>query len=212
MANKTIYGKRRQGKSTLALALALEGSNRVIVFDPNGQFPLIGAIPIEQVADWAQATRNRPGYWLARVGPLDSDVIDETFAEFAEILFDERNLAIIVDEAHMLQKPSYIHPALDRWNRRSPESVNLIQTTHRIVDCHVDSRYHADDVFIFYAYLPRELKMIEESFGPKGVSQHICKLKEHHVLHWRKAVGGIPQISVWDKSEEWFINLENDNR
>lgn len=212
MSNITCYGKRRQGKSTLALSLALTGSNRVIVFDPNGQFPLIGEIPIEKVGEWAEYTRDKPGYWLARVGPLDSDEVDDVFSTFAESLFTERNLSVIVDEAHMLQKPSYIHPSLDRWNRRSPESVTLIQTTHRIVDCHVDSRYHADEVFIFYAYLPRELKTIEDSFGPKGISEHIKQLKEHHVLHWRKAVGGIPKISIWDKPTEWYMNLENDNR
>jgi len=212
MSNKVIYGKRRQGKSTLALALALQGSNRVIVFDPNGQFPLISAIPIDGVAAWAESTRDNQGYSLARVGPIDSEDIDDYFSSFAEDLFAEKNVSVIVDEAHMLQKPSFIHPALDRWNRRSPESVNLIQTTHRIVDCHVDSRYHADDVFIFYAYLPRELKTMEESFGPKGISRYIERLQEHQVLHWRKATGGVPKISIWDKSEEWYINLENDNR
>jgi hypothetical protein len=117
---------------------------------------------------------------------------------------------VIVDEAHMLQGSNSLDPNLDRWNRESSSDVEVIQTTHRIVDAHPDSRYHADNVFFFYAYLPRELKTVSESFG-SDVASALPKLGKHQLIHWHRAPGGIPVWIVWEDGSDWYIDLENNN-
>lgn len=209
--NDLLYGTRRQGKSTLAMALATERSKRVVIFDPNGQFPVVQAIRMEDLTEWLAETPEKPGYHIIRVGPFDTEHVTSAFDQFSEILFGEPDLSVIVDEAHMLQGQGWIDPNLDRWNRRSPASVTVIQTTHRIVDAHPDSRYHADNVFFFFTDNELELRTISKNFG-KEVSEEIPKLGLHQVLHWWREIGGYRRWSVWDDGEEWYIDLENQNR
>lgn len=209
--NDLVYGTRRQGKSTLALALAVTGHKRVVIFDPNGQYPLFAAVPIEHVREALSEHEDEPGFIVLRVGPFDTEYVPQAFMEFSEALFAEPDLSVIVDEAHMLQGKGWLDPNLDRWNRRSPASVDVIQTTHRIVDAHPDSRYHADNVFFFFADLERELKAIREGFG-EDVAAQVPRLKEHEVLHWWRESGGIRRWSVWRDPSAWFIDLKNENR
>lgn len=212
--NTLIYGKRRQGKSTLALALAMSEHPVTVVFDPNDQFPNIERI--SDMESWLGNSRRetsdgKPILVVGRVGPIDTGEVSIEFGLFMNHLWEERDISIIVDEAHMLQGSNSLDPNLDRLNRRSAASVLAIQTTHRIVDAHPDSRYHADDVYFFYAYLPRELKTIRENFG-EDVALEVPKLKPFQVIHWHKATGGVPEWEVWEDGSEWFIELGNDNQ
>jgi len=209
--NTTIFGKRRQGKSTLAMALAVTWHNRVIVFDPNDQLPIIGSVSVGELASWISSHPENGSYQFVRVGPFDTEDVPDEFAGFSSSLWECRGVSIIVDEAHMLQGGNSLDPNLDRWNRRSTSDVAVIQTTHRIVDAHPDSRYHADHVFFFYAYLSRELKTIRENFGD-DTARLVPGLRPHQVVHWTKAAGGIPVVEVWPDGREWFIDLENENQ
>lgn len=209
--NTTIYGKRRQGKSTLALALATTWHNRVVVFDPNDQFPILRSISVGELSAWVDAHPENGSYQFIRVGPFDTEDVPDEFNNFSAALWERRDLSIIIDEAHMLQGNNSLDPNLDRWNRRSTADVAVIQTTHRIVDAHPDSRYHADNVFFFYADLSRELKTIRENFGDR-TAMLVPKLHPHQVVFWTKAVGGRPVAEVWPDGNEWFINLENQNQ
>lgn len=214
--NDLVYGTRRQGKSTLALALAVERARRVLIFDPNGQFPVVQSIRIEDIPDWLAVStsaleENPSSYHVVRVGPFDTEYVPVAFEQFSEILYQVPDISVIVDEAHMLQGPQSLDPNLDRWNRRSPASVTVIQTTHRIVDAHPDSRYHADNVFFFFTDNTLELKTIAKHFGQE-VSDSIPRLGLHQVLHWWREKGGFRRWSVWTKGDEWFIDLENENR
>jgi len=206
--NTLIYGTRKQGKSTLAVALAVSEHDRVVIFDPRGTFPVFQSFQIEEIH--GRLASHRGGIQFTRVGPYDTDEVSDAFAEFTRVTREQENISVIVDEAHMLQGGNSLDPNLDRWNRESSSSVAVIQTTHRIVDAHPDSRYHADNVFFFYAYLPRELKTIRENFGD-DVAQMVPSLKRHQVIHWHKATGGIPVFVVWERGEEWYIDLENNN-
>jgi hypothetical protein len=214
--NDLLYGTRRQGKSTLGLALAVERSRRVVIFDPNGQYPVIQAIRIDDLPNWladssAALIENPRGYHVVRVGPFDTEYVPIAFDQFSEVLYQVNNLSVIVDEAHMLQGPQSLDPNLDRWNRRSPASVTVIQTTHRIVDAHPDSRYHADNVFFFFTDNELELKTISKHFGAE-VSKAVPTLGLHQVLHWWREKGGFRRWSIWKDGGEWFIDLENENR
>lgn len=210
--NVLIYGKRRQGKSTLALALSLAFSRKVLIFDPNDQYPRIVRVnPDEwfsQIKEEEEDGEHR--IHLGRVGPFDSDEIEERFSEFSESVYSVPDISVIADEAHMLQGQNWIHPDVDRFNRRSPKSVVFLQTTHRIVNAHPDSRYHADHVFFFRADLPREIKTIGENFGPE-VASVVPILGPHEALHFWREKGGIARYSTWDKPVEWYIDLGNQN-
>lgn len=205
--NVLIYGKRRQGKSTLALSLSLAFHRRALVFDPNDQYPLIARVDPRK---WIVETSELDKVYLGRVGPFDSDEIEEEFKAFAEAVYGIGDISLIADEAHMLQGQGWIHPDVDRFNRRSPQNATFIQTTHRIVNAHPDSRYHADHVFFFRADLPREIKTIGENFGPE-VAAAVPVLGPHELIHFWREKGGIPRFSTWLNPAEWYINLGNNN-
>lgn len=214
--NDLIYGTRRQGKSTLALSLASERSKLIVIFDPNNQFKVVRSVDIQDLPEWLSQSRLElservVSFSVIRVGPFDTEQIAKAFEQFSEILFNESDISVIVDEAHVLQGVGWLDPNLDRWNRRSPASVTVIQTTHRIVDAHPDSRYHADNVFFFFSDNQLELKTIAKNFG-KDVADVVPTLKAHQVLHWWREIGGIRKWSVWPDGREWFIDLENENR
>ncbi len=214
--NDNVFGVRRQGKSTLAMALALERNHRAAIFDPNGQFTVIRSVPIEELPMWVEDSRKTllrepSSYCIIRVGPFDTEYVEEAFGQFSEILFAVPDLSVIVDEAHMLQGINYIDPNLDRWNRRSPASVLVVSTTHRIVDAHPDSRYHSDNVFFFFTDDELELRTISKKYGPE-VAEQVQRLKLHQVLHFWREEGGFRKWSVWDDGSEWYVDLENENQ
>lgn len=206
--NTLIYGTRKQGKSTLAIALAVTAHDKVLIFDPRGTFPVFASYPISAIPSRLDGYRG--GLQFTRVGPFDTDEVEDAFAEFTSLTREREDISVIVDEAHMLQGSNTLDPNLDRWNRESTRSVEVIQTTHRIVDAHPDSRYHADDIFFFYADGPRELKTIRENFG-SDVADAIPRLGKHQVIHWHRAVGGFKAWIIWDNGEDWFFDLENNN-
>ncbi len=207
--NTLIYGTRKQGKSTLAVALAVNAHDRVLIFDPRGTFPVFRAFEIEDIPGRLDA-HEEGQIQITRVGPYDTDEVSDAFSEFTRVSRDREDISVIVDESHMLQGANSLDPNLDRWNRESSSSVEVIQTTHRIVDAHPDSRYHADNVFFFYAYLPRELKTVRESFG-EDVALALPTLKRHQLIHWYRAPGGVPVWIRWDNPNDFYIDLENNN-
>jgi hypothetical protein len=206
--NTLIYGTRNQGKSTLAVALAVAEHDRILIFDPRGTFPIFQSFPIDALDERLRSYRG--GIQITRVGPFDTDEVTDAFAEFTRVTREHEDISVIVDESHMLQGSNTLDPNLDRWNRESSSSVTVIQTTHRIVDAHPDSRYHADNVFFFYADGPRELKTIRENFG-SDVGDAIPRLGKHQAIHWHRAVGGFKTWIVWENGEDWYIDLENNN-
>jgi hypothetical protein len=213
-----IYGKRKQGKSTLAFSIAIAEHPRVLVFDPSGNFPTVRTIKLDQVRDWLNKFQDAEvgsEYTFARVTGFRTEDIPEAFAEFCDALFDgdtfEHELSVIVDEAHMLQGRNYIDPNLDRIQRKVPSDSTLIETTHRIVDSDVNTRYHVDVFFFFYADLDRELKKIREDFGPE-IAERVSQLKQYEVIEWKRPQGQQPVMVLWDEPKAWYVDLKNQNR
>ncbi len=211
-----IYGKRQQGKSTLAFSIAIAEHNRVVIWDPSGNFPVVRRIEISEVAEWLRFTRDdKKDYHFARVTGFKTEEIEGRFAEFSEQLFHgddfEQGVSVIVDEAHMLQGANYVNPSLDRMQRKIPSNSTLIETTHRIVDTDVNTRYHVQVFFFFYADLPRELKKIAEDFGP-DVAAEIPKLKRFEVIQWERPQGQKAKWEVWKNPSEWYIDIGNQNQ
>lgn len=205
-----IIGRRRQGKSTLALSLAIaaarETEKSIIVFDPNNQYHSLPIIP--DFDQWLQTATPAPGSpAIGRIVPIDPT---GEFESMVAVLDGGRwvwgDYSLIVDECSMLMSPHKLHPALERYARTSPKDVDVILTTHRIVDVHPLFRALSTDWFLFQSHLPRDLELITDAFGA-DVATAAASLPPYHVLHYWLDSGGVPTNHVWSKPDEWFIDI-----
>lgn len=151
-----------------------------------------------------------PKYSVLRIGPFDQAQLEPAFEVFAEVLWRYEDYALIVDESHMLQSKNRINPALDRFLRRSPASVHVIQTAHRMMELNGLSRYLCDDLRLFRNEQPRELDLIEEQFGIPP--EEIRNLGDRQHVHWYRDDVGNPQHFIQYDTNCWYIDLRNPNR
>jgi len=197
-----VIGRRRQGKSTLALALARAKKQTTIIFDPNDQYG-----NIELIDDLAE--------WMANAGPdavgrvLATDPVGDFEGMIAELdggTWRWEDYAFVIDECSMLMSPSYVHPGMERYARTSPKDVNVILTTHRITDVNTLYRSLATDWFVFQQYMDLDLRYLSDQFGPEFADQ--CKdLGLYQVNHHWLEAGGQPASEVWADPEDWFIDI-----
>lgn len=178
-----------------------------MIFDPCAQyrnFPLI--------ADLDSAMSDGPEIFRVSES-LESDP-ERAFSVTMETLDGGQwrwsDYTLIVDESSMLQRPQSMHPALARLIRQAPDDVCVIQTLHRPSETHPTVRALVTDCFFFQAHIARDLEVIEQTYGAE-VAAKVSRLSQHHVLHWWLGAGGIPRYEVWDKPEEWFIELRNNS-
>lgn len=197
-----IIGRRRQGKSTLALSLARAENRTTIIFDPNDQYGHI--TPIGDVETFMQNADERS---IARIVP--SDPISE-WEQLAEALdgggWRWGEYVLILDEASMLMQSSRLHPALERYARTSPKDVGLILTSHRTVDIHTLFRALATDWYLFHQHLDRDLETIADNFGV-DVAEASSTLAEYHLIHYWLAKGGTPEWAIWSNPADWYIDI-----
>jgi len=201
--NAVIFGRRRQGKSTLSLALAVStAAETIIVFDPNNQYQSLERVSPADLESWLQK-----GNTVCRI-----DVIDPVtdFEDTMEVLdggeWRFANYAIVIDESSFLQKPQRIHPEWERLMRQSPRDVHLIQNTHRAPDTHNLVRALASDVFVFQTYLRRDLNYLAENFGD-DMADAVARLPKYHVIHWWLDEGGVPQWREWRNPDVWYVDI-----
>src|SRR5690242_3750530 len=102
-----IFGRRRQGKTTLALHLALAMPGGVAIYDINSQ--------VERFAGSTTSDIGLFGNWIGD-SPIrvlvyrpQRDVWGE-FDGFAETLWHKRGFTLLIDEASQLQSASSAHP------------------------------------------------------------------------------------------------------
>lgn len=197
-----IIGRRRQGKSTLALALAKTAGRTVIVFDPNDQYGHLERI--ENVEEFmATSSPDSTG----RIVPTDPKLDWEALTA---VLDGGRwawgDYALIVDECSMLMTPSWVHPQLERYARTSPQDVSIILTTHRTVDVHTLFRALATDWFVFHQHLDRDLENIADNLGA-DVAKASAGLPNYHVIHYWLDPGGAPKWEIWADPAAWYIDI-----
>jgi len=197
-----IIGRRRQGKSTLALSLAKNTGKTTIVFDPNDQYGNLEIIG--NVAEWMEAAEPTS---VGRILPVDPVADFETLiAELDGGEWRWGEYALVVDECSMLMSPSKVHPALERYARTSPKDVDTILTTHRSVDVNTLYRALATDWFVFHQYLDLDLQYLEDQFGSEFAEQ--CKVLEtYHVNHHWLDPGGAPRSEIWADPEIWYSDI-----
>lgn len=199
----TILGRRRQGKSTLALALAAAKSSSIIIFDVNSQYRSLPASPLDPV-DIAEGLANPEGCLL--VFRPDPAMIQEQWHELAETLWGWEDYSLILDEASEFQTAGWRDEWLERYLRQSPDSVSLIMTTHRAVDMAKLSRALSSDLFLFQTRQESDLSLLASEF-PGLRTDVIASLPAYHVLHHWVDHGGIGRNNLWDKPGDWYIDI-----
>lgn len=211
--NALIVGKRRMGKSTLALALARLHSNLTIVYDPNTQFREFGAprsiAEIEAtVKFFSEGPDDQPPpeqpvilVYRPRVG-----LFHEDFTALANMLWQWDGYSFVVDEAPTLQTPHAINDELGRLVRQGPAGVSIFQTCHRVPDVNRLSRALCTDYFFFRSTQQKDVGNMADEFDDR-LERILPSLKPYEVVHHWQGKGGTDEISIWRDSRPWFIEL-----
>lgn len=212
--NAVVIGRRRQGKSTLALRLCLTYHRTVFVFDPNNQFPSLESVnTIEELEDWLGQDVE---HGVIRFVP-DPTRVEDDFSDLVDVIWPLGNYALLIDEAGSVQRPQGLHPQLERLMRQAPRDgatntsgqitdVSICQTVHRPTDCHSLCRALATDTFLFQAQLRRDLDLIESQYGD-SVSSKLPALKRWELVHTYTDLNGRQQYSIWRNHQQWFIPI-----
>lgn len=207
-----VLGRRRQGKSTVALAIAASQNNTTIIFDPNAQFcgfPTTSSVA--EVERFLSATIESHARNVVVFRPQPG-LTAEDFTALTDMLWGWDDFSLIIDEAAALQKPAYLHPNLERLVRQAPAGVVVIQTTHRIVDIHRLCRMLASDVWFFYVRQnDADLKTVQAEYCAE-VAELIPYLRRYECLHYWLADGGAQRYAVWDDPKAWYVDLDNSNQ
>lgn len=230
-----ILGKRRQGKSTLALSLALNRHSVVVIFDPDLQYQHCADIPIRieklseirlGMAVLEKALQNEKlGTTIISVSP-DRAICDQVWNAFSDTLAEyPSGYAVIVDEAWNLQKATHINPKLQDMIRSSGnrpqigsgqiehnEDFTLIQTSHRFADLSTNVRSIATDFFIFRSTLTHDLDAIEAAFSPHVSREDVSGLGNHQALHIRDDHNGGIRATILRDPSKWHATINNSDR
>jgi len=216
--NALIFGKRRQGKSTLALRLALIHHHTVVIFDPNNQYELGAGVPmyssIPQFEAWLQDEEIDHGLIVYRP---DVRSIETEFEDVVDLLWEKGHYALVVDESTYVQGFNRIHPSLERLVRQAPRDgarnaegavidVSVIQTLHRPADAHSLCRALASDMFYFQVSLPRDLQAVEDQWGEE-VAEELTDLPRWVTLHAWQSLDGKECYSIWTDPSVWKLDI-----
>jgi len=217
-----IIGRRRLGKSTLALWLARVHHPTVIVFDPRNEYGSLPALTLEEVQEWIETQSEENGLSEIRYVPSTASTTQE-LDDLVSLLRNGPNptvvdYAFIVDEAHVVQSPQSMPPGLAWLVRQAPRDlgfeassfgnrrdISLIQVTHRPFDINSDSRGVATDFFIFRTTLLRDREYLAKQFNPE-ISERVEHLDYLQVLHYWYDRGN-ERYSVWRDSDAWRTRI-----
>lgn len=181
-----FFGRRGKGKSTLAFHQAKRlDVGGVLVFDPNAQFA--NGPVVETVEALAAVVNDDESPAILR-----PDHVKEDFARFSDfiwLMFQEgdpanRGVAVIVDEASLLQSPQGIHDWLSKLIRMGRgRGIALLQTMHRPQDANGITLSLASDLFFFHTTKALDLDRIERETNP-GVRAAVERLRGFEYLHY----------------------------
>ncbi|MGH9770312.1 MAG: hypothetical protein ACRD4Q_01200 [Candidatus Acidiferrales bacterium] len=199
--NALVFGRRQQGKSTLAFALATEAGVPIAVYDINAQFRAWPEEEVREANDFALKLEDSD---LVIYRP-EADPWEE-FNQIADDLWERESYVLILDEASQLQSPGHAHPKLDRIVRMcDAKNVHLIQTIHRPSDTAMICRSLATDWYIFRTNQETDLKVIAERCG-SAVAQAASEVAPHEYVHWDDSAG---VYTVCKNPSSWFTDIHD---
>jgi hypothetical protein len=188
---------------------ALRRKCAIIIFDPNCQFKQVGLIvyDLEELQDALD-----DGIEIVVYQPSSTNV-QQSWDEFAEVMWPKGNYVLIIDEAHNIQKPNYVNPWLDKFTRQAPTdadapyTVHIIETMHRPQDACGLVLSQATHYVFFRTTHPRDLDVIEERCGlevREAVQQIDGRVFVLYDVDSEK-------YNIIQDSNSWYVNLRNPN-
>jgi len=199
--NSLFFGRRQQGKSTLAFHLAQKAGLSIAVFDVNAQFRA-----------WPESTySNLEDFELALLEGLDgllvyrpeSDV-DAEFSAFADLLWSRKDYTLLLDEASQLQTAGRPHEKLGRLIRMGDaRAVNVFQTLHRPADSATLCRSLAHHWYVFRTTLESDLAVVAERCGA-GAAEAVQQLGPFEYVHWDDDE---QKLEVVKDAGTWFVDI-----
>lgn len=215
--NSLIIGRRGLGKSTLAEFVAREGNDDVIVFDPNNQFK-DAKVRTSSLADLAHYLENSPDDEDMFLAYVPQGEIESEWDAFAAVVWQYGDYALIIDEAHWLQKPNYLNLWLSKFMRQAPRRerndespVDIVMTFHRPVDINGLVFGLADDIYIFKVTKSRDLDYLENEFSTE-IAEAATRLRTPQSEEpgrdvMRVSVESPEDFEIITDSKSWFVNI-----
>lgn len=194
---RLIVGKQRKGKSTLAYHQARLEGKHVVIFDPRAQFDFErrgGGLAFGQgVFEDLIERGNFPVVFRP------SKDVRESFADFVEVLLEQRELAVIVDEVRYLMTAQAIGEDLSVLLRAyGQQDHSIYLTAHRMAHIHGDVAEPADSIVFFGTHHNKSLERIAD-FTDEAVANEVRELKGRDFLEW------------FDSSETFVIQRDADS-
>lgn len=216
-----FIGERGEGKTTLALFLAMQATRVVLVFEPKPDDTTEGMgvyvySPAELVEELHRVSETGEQQVIFFVPPDD---VSEGFSLFCDVLksddprirYSYGGMTIIIDEGWMLMSSNSSHKDLERMLRLAPRAgehvINVFVLAHRPRD--INPRTHSlnEHLYVFRVSEQKDLEVLEENWTariPETVSQFGDG--SHHLVHYDK---NRKVVEVWDQPEVWKISPEN---
>lgn len=204
-----VLGRREQGKTTLAMSMALRVPQRLI-FDPRAMIR-----PNDPRAeDGGQLSTMMDKLYRGEIDEVrftpTGDVEDgfQVFASAAAAWVREdpaRPLAVVIDEAGFLSRMDRVPPFmwLCRCSRR--DVIQIIMTAHRPRDISTSVRAIADHWLIYACRQEHDLRVIEERCSLATLSA-VQRLRDRQFVAWDDARG---KSKLYPDPSTWYVNLEN---
>jgi AAA domain-containing protein len=204
-----VIGRPQQGKSTLAKFIADQSPTRVVI-DPRRQFNT--SETFYNVSDpnanlYAALDVNHEV--IVRPGLEGEGAIEPVAQEFLDWTEDnpEEKVCLLIDEANMLgmdSKPQETFPHLNYILRSANQkNIDIIFTSHRIVELHPAYRAMANFVFVFRTTHSPDLKALEEKCGEE-FTEKAKTLAPREVLVWNDDTA---TFRLETDSSKWFVDL-----
>lgn len=183
-----VAGQPRQGKTTLALALARREAVRLIVLDPSRSRALRSVTGVEKwarLATWLAGSPVARGKWEIALRSTDP-------ADYARVLQHAehfRHVAILLDEVLTFTSDRDALPWLVKAARTSAHfgggaGVTLYMTAQRPYDIPPDVRACLTRLFVFATREPGDLDYIAKFTLDPELAAQVAGLAPHHFLEF----------------------------
>jgi hypothetical protein len=216
-------GKREEGKTTRALALALAYSPRVLILDHRSQFGEHIILPDGGTVHATACTTleelwealDKGGVVIYRleldVGSNQDAEIDQVIEVVREVWLRGREncpggrFTFLVDEAAELMKTGRMAGALHRMIRQIRlDTVQVFLLAHRPKDISTSFRSLITDIYIFNCTDPLDIEWLEQAGVTEEDIERIKALPLRHHLHLTLRTRDA-HAELFDKPEEWNV-------
>lgn len=204
-----VFGRMRQGKSTLGLFIARKSPTRVI-YDPRNQFASSTTV-LREADEKLETALDERAEIIIRPG-LDGEDMLESVSQMILDWTEENpkeKICFLVDEANMVgldSRPQEKFPHFNYLLRSAGEDrINVVITSHRSVEVHPAIRSIANFVCMFRTTHEPDLKVIEDKCGYE-VTDQLRALPSGQVIVWDDNVGS---YALHSDRTFWYVPLNS---